>query len=1016
MIKFYKSLLFLFLMILSLDSLAQISVSGKVVDGDGNPLIGATIRIKGTTSGTTADYNGNFSLELEEQSTLLVSFVGYFDKEVIITEATTSLSIVLEEDIQGLEEVIVVGYGSVKKSDLTGSVGSVKVDEIQKIATVDVARSIQGKVAGVQVVTNSGAPGSGTTIRVRGIGSFANADPLYVVDGFLTGDISNISPNDIQSMEVLKDASATAIYGSRGSNGVILITTKSGKGKDGFSIDFNAYGGVQSAANTLDVMNSQQYAEAYLTSVGGNLSDISESDLRSWIVDALAGNVTGTDWQEEVLNNAPIQSYDLSLYGGYKNLNYKFGGSFFDQEGIVNNTFGQRIQANGQLDYKINDKISVSAGIKYSVNDYTNYDQGTYSSVLATSLRKDPINPIIEPTTGFWDRTGLTDISNPVRMMEEQQFKTSQAVRIQPNVSVSYEIIEGLTFKTMATWDDREIDTDNLTPTNTTVESRNLDGNGNPSVNPNETRVNQLYLKDKSTLNVFQWTNTLNYNKVINKHSINALIGLESFEQETSWNRDQIFEDSMNNVDYNERAFSLLSYFARVVYSFDNRYLVTATIRRDGSSKFPESGRWGTFPSFSVGWNLDQEAFFPTSDVWSGLKLRASWGEVGNQAAIQPFRFFSTLSQGWSYAFNNQVGSEGYASTFLPAATITWETSSMTNLALDFYFLDDRLTFTGEYYIKKTEDLLVDANNVPSPVFAGAFAPATNAASMENDGIELTLDFKQKLNDLFINVGGNISFINNQVTSLGAGESITGANYEPKIGMPVTRTVVGGEFAAYYGLQTLGIFQTQEEIDAHGSQPLARPGDVRFLDSNGDNVINADDAVLLGSAIPDFTYGFYINAEYKRFDISASFIGSKGNEIANIFNFYIAGTSAVDNNLLVSRQDYWTGPGSTNTQPRLTNEVTNNDLFSDRYIEDGSFLRLRNIQVGYTLPTSFAEKVKMKSARIYASADNLFTITDYSGYDPEVGLPFNGDPFGSGVDLGNYPLARTIIMGVNFKF
>ncbi len=1017
--KAFYTLLFLHVLVISA-SFGQVKISGTVKDDTGSPLIGATIGVVGTTIGTIADVNGEFKLDVpSNDANIDISFVGYESKRVSV-EGATSFDIILNVNVEELAEIVVVGYGAIRKSDLTGAVGSVDTEQMQKIATVDVNRSIQGKVAGVQVITDSGAPGSGTAVRVRGVGSFSNADPLYVVDGFLTGDISNIAPNDIESMEVLKDASATAIYGSRGSNGVIIITTKKGL-SSGVEVDLNSYAGTQRAWRTLDMLDAQTFAQAYLESIGGRISAITESDLRSWIQDAGAGAIPGTSWQDEVLQNAVIHSHDISARGGINNLKYKIGAAYFNQEGIVQNTYSERIQGNANLAYNFGDRLSITADIKYSVNEWTDYDQDTYSSILSTALRKDPINPIVEPITGHWDRTGLTDISNPGRLVDEQQFKLNEAIRVQPSVSASYKILDGLTFNSSVNWDDRDIDFDNLTPVNTTVQSRVLDALGAPTVNPNESRVNELYLKELNTLRVFQNTNTLSYQRDIKKHSINAVVGLESFQRETSDNEDQVFPDSLGNIKYEERAFNLLSYFSRAVYSYDGRYLLTATIRRDGSSKFPKDGRWGTFPSFSIGWNLDQESFFPKTDLISGVKIRGGWGQVGNQSAIEPFRFYSTLSPNWFYSFDNLNASEGFASTFLPASTITWETSTMTNIGLDLYLLQNRLSVIAEYYNKTTEDLLVDADNVPSPVFAGALAPASNAASMKNQGIELAIDYKQILGAFEFNLGGNIAFVSNEVTSLGAGERIEGAAYEPKIGMPMTRTVVGGEFSSFYGLETLGIFQNQEEIDAHGVQPLAQPGDIKYSDFNGDGAITPEDAVLIGSAIPDFTYGFYVNANYRNFDLSASFFGSQGNDIANLFAYYSAGSSAVANNLTQDRWDNrWTGPGSTNENPRISNEAiaADNDLFSDRYIEDGSFLRLRNIQIGYTLPAKFTSRVGIRNLRVFASADNLITITDYTGFDPEVGLAYNkdGDPFGNGVDLGNYPQAQTIIFGLNLKF
>ncbi|MCX2742271.1 TonB-dependent receptor [Mangrovivirga sp. M17] len=1013
-----KHTVFIILMLFQIQMIwAQRSISGTVRDSQGEGLIGATIHIEGTQIGTTAGVDGSFALEVpSEESVLVITYIGFDPKRVEVGDQT-SFDIVLQENIELLSEVVVVGYGEVKKSDLTGSVGSVDPEQIQKLATVDVGRAIQGKVAGVQVTTNSGAPGSGASIRVRGVGSFSNSNPLYVVDGFLTDDISNISPNDVENIEILKDASATAIYGSRGANGVVIVTTKKGL-SNGVQVEFNAYYGTQTAWRTIDLLDAEGYAKTYLDLKGGQLSGIESEDLRSWIQQTLSGNNEGTDWQEEVLQNAPIQSYDVSVRGGFKKLRYSIGGTYFNQEGIVVNSYGKRSQGNIQLEFNATDKLTLSGGIKYSLNENTVYNQGTYTSILGTAVRKDPVNPIIDPITGNWDRTNLTDIENPARLAHISQFRLQESERIQPTLGLSYEITKSLTFKSNVTWDKRDIIGNFLTPVYTTVESKNLDDNGVPIINPQETNTTEELQVQTNNLNVLQNSNTLTYDKTINSHSVNAVLGFEIYQSDASNITEQVFADSVGVADpYRERAFNLMSYFARVVYSYDSKYLLTATIRRDGSSKFPEENRWGTFPSFSAGWNVDREPFFPQTKIITGLKIRAGWGEVGNQEPIQPYAFYSVLSPGWQYAFDNNSPYQGYAPTFIPSENITWEVSRMTNFGLDFYFLDNRLSLTTEYYIKDTKDLLVDSRFVPAPVFAGAQAPTSNAGSMTNKGLEITLDFRQEIKSFTFNIGGNISFIDNEVTAIGAADNIQGAAYEPKTQIPATRTVVGGEFGAFYGLQSQGIFQTQEEIDAHSAQPRAMPGDVKWLDHNGDGEITVQDAVLLGSPIPDFTYGFYLNAGFKNFDFSASFMGSQGNEIANIMTYYYGGSDVVDNNLLKSRVDNaWTGPGTTNTTPRLTESVTQNDWFSDRYIEDGSFLRLRNIQLGYTLPDQMTNKVKLSSVRFYVSADNLLTFTDYSGFDPEVGLAFNGDPFGNGVDLGNYPQARTIIFGTNIKF
>ncbi|MFY0600514.1 MAG: TonB-dependent receptor [Cyclobacteriaceae bacterium] len=1012
-------------------------VTGTVSDAEtGERIPGATVLIKGTSTGTVTDFDGNFSLVANSEQVLQVSFVGYMAAEVPVANKT-NLTISLQLDVKALDEVVVVGYGSVRKSDLTGAVASVDIESLEKFASVDVTRSLQGKVAGVQVTTNSGAPGAATTVRVRGVGSFGNADPLYVVDGFLTGDIGNISPNDIESMEVLKDASATAIYGSRGANGVIIITTKKGK-KDGFEIELNAYGGIQNAWQTQDLLNAEEYAELYVESFSGpgdewDINEIDDLGRKSWIRDALSGAVTGTDWQDEVLRTGRVQNYNLSIRGGFGPITYNIGGTYFDQEGIVGNTNGDTKRTIANITFQPIDKLKVVADLKYSDYSFTEYDQGTYTSVLGVALRKDPVNPVRDPITGFWDRTGLTDLPNPARLLYEQQFREASGDRSVGGFSIEYELIDGLTLKSVVTYDKTKNDRRILIPANSTIESRFL-VDGEAQISPNESLSADNLFLDERTKTVLQNSNTIGYNKVINKHSINAVIGFESYQQRD--NRLQTQNDGGELPD--KRRYSILSLFSRFNYSFDNRYLFTATIRRDGSSKFPKDGQWGTFPSFSLGWNVDREAFFTENKYVSGIKLRTGWGRVGNQDPISPYGFYTTLAPGWDYPLDNETSTSGYASDQLPASTLTWETSETSNLGLDLLFFDDRLSVTTDYFIRKTKDLLV--GQLPVPNFAGARGPRSNAASMTNQGLELSLDLKQQFSDFSFNVGGNISFIKNEVTDLGAGDVITGADYESKIGMPVTRTVVGEEFASFYGLRVLGIFQNEDEVNSHrlynaSGQPIdlagnvveefsddhrsiqarAKPGDVKYDDVNNDGVIDQDDAVSLGSAIPDFTYGFYMSATYKAFDLSLSFTGVQGNEIANIFTFYNEGASAGENNFLRSRFDRWTGEGTSNTEPRVTSDNTDNGLFSERYIEDGSFLRLRNVQLGYTLPKNITKKVKMSSARVYISADNLLTFTKYSGLDPEVGLPFN-DAFGAGVDLGNYPLARTFFIGTSIKF
>lgn len=1047
-------MLFLFMTVVI--NAQEITVSGTVInESDKMPFPGVAVIVKGTAIGALTDFDGKYTLNnVPPQGVLVFSYLGYKPQELPLN-GSTILNVSMKEDAQALDEVVIIGYGTVKKSDLTGSVVSVDTKQIQKFASVDVKQSLQGAAAGVQVTSASGAPGQNSSVRVRGVGSFNNSDPLYVVDGVLTDNIDNISPNDIESIEVLKDASATAIYGSRGANGVILVTTKGVTIKDGIQVEVNAYGGVQQAWNRLDLLNASQYAELYRESIVTQPT----SDLEAWLSEAESGVARGTDWQDEIFRLSSVYSVNASIRGNSGAFNYKLGGTFFDQEGIIKNTNQQRNQANAELQVSPIKGFKIKAGIKYTKNDFVNFQADPYTSPIGAGLRKDPINPVRDPITGNFDRTGLTDLGNPALAVQLQDNNTISSTRVQPIIELSYELIRGLTVKSSIVFDDnKSINLDKTEPV-TVVTSKIIDPTtGLPQISPNESSTESRLISGVLDINNIQNTNTISYNKDFGKHSFNTVLGFETFQSNTTatWtdltDSDAPFDARAPQV----RDYNLLSFLGRVVYSYDNKYLITGSYRRDYSSKFPKGSRGGDFGAVSLGWNVDKESFFPETDIITRLKLRGGYGVIGNQAPIQPYTFLSILTNEAFYSFDNETTSNGFSAVFLPARDISWESSKSTNFGIDATMFSSKLTLTAEYFNKVTDDLLVDTQFAPVPIFSGVQGATTNAASMRNWGTEFSVGYRQTFGDFSFSVNGNISFIKNEVTDIGGGERIDGAIGDGKTQIPATRTVVGEEFGSFFGLQSLGIFQTQEEIDSYravnssnmpidedgnvlgnvGSdfvgtivsddpalngqsseqakiQRRARPGDVKYLDADSNGSITTDDAVKLGSAIPDFTYGLSFSANYKAFDFSFSLAGVQGNEIANVFDYYINGSSAQFNNLTTDRLRRWTPDNPSNSQPRLTSQVTQNDWYSDLYIKDGSYLRVRNVQLGYS-PEWKINKDRELDMRFYVSVDNLLTITGYNGLDPEIGQ--GPDPFSVGVDFGNYPQARTFSVGVNIGF
>lgn len=1009
----------LLLLLLTSPSLlfAQQVVTGTVKDNAGEPLIGVSVIVKGTTIGGVTDIDGNYAVEITSTDDVLVlSYVGYVSAEYSVGSRSV-IDVTMTEDILQMQEIVVVGYGTIKKSDITGAVSSVTPEDLAQTGTIDVAEGLQGRVAGVNVVPNSGDPASGVTITIRGSGNFGNSQPLYVVDGYQTDDISFINPNDVESMEVLKDASATAIYGARGANGVILVSTK--RGKSGApQIQFNSFVGVSQPWRKLDMTNAAQYSELFQEAYANDAVAI-PADVQDRLDFVDANGSVGTDWQRQVFRDQAIsQDYNISVLGGNETNKYSFSAAYRNQEGLVRNNDVNKFFLKLNNDLKINKWLSAGIGFNYLRDEWTRSATDQFSGVLPAALKADPIAPAYDTHLDTYGDTDLSQGNNPFRIVEEMSGDRVKRDKIVSSVYVQARIIEGLTVRSSYTLDISNRSQKTYRPTF--------------YIAPDEQReVSSLYQDNGKSINWIS-TSRLNYEKSFGQHSINAMAGAEV--QGNTW--DKLTAEAFDVPDYDALRYLsasrlvegqkvsseqnetyLLSYFARANYSFSDRYVATATVRMDGSSKLHPDKRWtNPYPSFALGWNMQNEGFLSTSSIVSTMKVRAGWGKVGNERNADNHGYVTLVDGDQVYSFNG-VPVQGRIPTSLSNPDLVWETVETLNFGVDAGFFDGRVTATADYFIKDTKDLIA---NEPVPEFIGAYAAGVNAASIQNKGIELSLGVKGSAGDFKYNIVANATMITNEVTDLGNGvEFIEGGNVN-KVGN-TTRTTVGEDLGYFYGLQTDGIFNDQDELDAHvdaegnALQPLAAPGDVKFVDQDGNGSIDAEDRVKLGSRFADFTWGFSTNLYYKNFDLQLFFNGSQGNKIANSLVVWTESSQGF-NNSLTSRMDRWNADNTASNEPRMTlNDANENARFSDRYVQDGSYIRLKNIQLGYTLPATLMGKIGIQKIRLYVAADNLLTITDYEGFDPELGA-WNNNPFAVGVDVATIPQARTFRGGLNITF
>ena len=1037
-----KRLLFLLVFLMTTGILfAQTALEGTVVDNKtGETLVGVSVSIKGTTQGIITDINGNYRLvsELLNPSAVIVfSYIGYTPVEEVLGSRTRIDLKLSQEDIM-INEMVVVGYGSIKKRNVLGAVSKVDGNELNKLPVTDVAQSLQGRVAGVQVTQNTGAPGEGVSVRIRGIGSINSSnDPLYIVDGIPISDALNLlSPGDIENISVLKDASAAAIYGSRANNGIVLITTKKGvKGKT--KVTYRGQAGIQQATNLTKMVNTKDYVTIYNEAqTNDNAFIIGNLSPHPLITADDAAKFANVNYIKELFQPAMINSHEVSVSGGNESTNFLISTLLFDQKGLIKGSGYTRgtfkVDVNNETTKWLTVGVNMLAGISSRdiIGSSGDGSGGNGGSVIRYAFFRTPAIPIKFPngTPGIPDgtyvdlpseyfgdqkfNTFLGDGYNPIGMAAKNDNNQKDDSYLGKAYFIA-KITNNLKFTTNVGLDYRNSFNRRFSPTWGTL--NRINGN------------NGLDVSSQQFVNLTE-NSTLNYEtKFGESHNFSALLGFEAIKNSGKglFSSDQNFPIEVKELEYigngsgikstsqNEFASTLESYFGRLNYDFKDKYFLSATLRRDGSSRFIGNNKWGTFYSFSGGWVLSQENFLHDVVWLSNLKLRAGYGAVGNQD-IKLYADKDRISPNYNYPFGN-ISNIGYAQSSLGNSNLKWETSYQYNGGVDAELWKGALAFSADYYYKVTENMLVTASIPPST--GNAAAPVINNGSILNQGIELEATYNKKKNDWGYTVSGNIAFLHNEVLKVNA--PIVGGLVDT--GIDATQTVVGHPIGSFYMYEMVGIFQNETDILLSANQGNGiHPGDVKYKDALPDGHIDNLDRVYLGSAIPKFNYGLNLAANYKNFDVSMFFQGVYGNKIYSQVNMDIEGFYR---GFTVTQRYFdnrWTGEGTSNSQPRASwSAKSNNAQPSSRFLEDGSYLRLKNLQIGYTIPVKTLTDIGLSQVRVYASGTNLLTFTKYSGLDPEMTVSDNSKTEGdraAGIDWGTYPSAMTIMFGLDITF
>lgn len=1027
----------LFVCLVPLSSLAQtIQLTGTVTDTKGETLIGASVLEKGTTNGCITDIDGNFTLTVAPNATMVISYVGYVAQEVPL-KGQKVLNVTLKDDTEMLDEVVVVGYGTMKKSDMTGAISSVKSEDLMKRATTSATEALQGKIAGVSVLKSGGNAGASISVKIRGIKTMGDNEPLYIIDGY-PGDINTINPQDIESMEILKDGAAAAIYGSVAANGVVIVSTKNGKASE-MKISFNTYMTVNNVAKKFEMLDSEGYLKVH-NMMYDNASRKKPGYLTFTNSDGSIKNPTGadTDWQDEMLRTGIAQNYYVNVNGGSENTNYSISYGHADEKGIFRGN--SYIQDNARL--KVNARkyiFEFDAGLNFKA---TQSKQPQYSLKEMYSI--SPLVPVYDESQEYG--YGLTNMSvGDVKMqfptnrnvMADDHYKNRKdnGYSITGNIGLTMKFAPWLTFKTTYTYDGYYANTKYH-------RAKYVASAQEPSLYPYNYEANSYWYQQT-------FENALTFMKDFGKHSVTVMAGSSiiatrkdqsTVDVEGKRTKYEVIDGQLSSSELPNGFFdpnsptinagkggtytgtgtyyeyNRASFFGRLNYSYASRYLLQVTMRTDGSSKFGKNNRWGTFPSVAVGWRISEEEFFPKNTPISNLKFRASWGRLGSESALGYYYtpVLSNSNTQWMSYLQGGNTWTGMSNLYLTNDDLRWETTDTKNIGFDFGLFNNKLSGTINYYYNTTEDLLIEKVMPPS---AGIYNPTVNVGKMVNRGFELELNYGDTVNGFDYNIGFNLSTIHNEMLKADPNQVLYGSAWKGS-GHFVTQTLKGYPVASFWLYQTNGIFQSDTEAAAYVNskgerlQPDAEAGDIRFIDTNGDGSIDANDKVYSGSGIPKVEANLSFSGSYKNFDLSFQLGSAWGHKLYNVNRLYYEGMDA-GRNYFRSTLNAWTPQNTGSDIPRaVLGDPNQNTRESDRFLENGNFVRLRQLQLGYSLPKTLAKKLFLEKCRLYVSGENLFTITKYSGIDPE----FSSSILDTGVDSFVYPFTRSYVVGLQVTF